>query len=99
MVPHNDQPTDREQFLGMVKKWHDEGNRATESKLIPIKYIPIDNNTVIFLNAQQEEFQDETLAQNKKVRDMRFVSIYKKVEGKWKLLFTGFMDNPNFQKN
>ena len=92
----NDKVSDRADFLARVKQWHDAGNRATKSTIVPIAFIPVDASTVLFLNAQQEVFHNETSQNEANLRDMRFISIYKKVEGHWQLFHTGFINNPNY---
>ena len=84
-----DQARSREEFLGAVKAWYEEGNRASGSEVVPIAFVELAPGLAMFLHSQQERFNEDT-----KVRDIRFVSIYKQEEGRWYLLATSFMDLP-----
>ena len=84
----------RDEFLSLVKQWYDDGNRATGSDIQSIDFIPITPDLTMYLHSQQEEFVDP-VDSSTNVRDIRFVSIYKKEEGRWKTHFTGFMDKSN----
>ena len=84
----------REEYLAIVKDWYDAGNRATDSDVTPIDFIPISKNKVLFLHKQIEKF-DLTNETQKTARDIRFIAIVVKEGGKWKLEFTAFMDVPN----
>ncbi|MEO1258567.1 MAG: DUF4440 domain-containing protein [Bacteroidota bacterium] len=89
-----DQVRSREAFLGRVKQWYEAGNRATGSQIKTIDFIPITDDMVMYLHAQTEEFNDPQDSTVVRSRDIRFVSIYKKEAGNWKIFFTGFMDKP-----
>ena len=83
----------REQFLAGVKSWYEDGNRAVGSETETIGFIPLAPDLVMYLHKQVETFDltrtDETVA-----RDIRFVSIFRKEAGEWKVQFTAFMDAP-----
>lgn len=84
-----DQARSREEFLAAVKAWYDEGNRASGSEVFPIAFVELSPGVVMFLHSQREEFNED-----REVRDIRFVSIYKKEGDRWLLLATSFMDLP-----
>ena len=93
----SDEVRSRTDFLTLVKKWYDDGNRATGSSLKTIEFIPLDDQNVMYLYALQEQFnesQDSTLTN---IRDIRFVATYRKESGIWKNTFTAFMDLPKTQ--
>nr|WP_298994953.1 hypothetical protein [uncultured Allomuricauda sp.] len=85
---------ERKEYLGLVKDWYDKGNRATASTLQSIGFIPLDSSNVLYLYALREEFNAGSNSSKDRARDIRFVAIYRKVEGKWKNSFTAFMDMP-----
>ncbi|MDC6364873.1 MULTISPECIES: nuclear transport factor 2 family protein [Flavobacteriaceae] len=89
-----DQVRNREDYLSAVKQWYDAGNRATGSEVETIAFIPLSAHKVMYLHKQVEKFN---LAENdnQTSRDIRFVSIFVKEEGEWKVDFTAFMDAPN----
>ena len=82
----------RNEYLGLVKQWHEEGNRATASQVEDVEFIPIGHDLVMYLNLQREDFSDGNLGKSQ--REMSFVSIYKRIGDEWKLFFTAFMDKP-----
>ena len=85
-----DQVRGREEFLAAVRAWYDEGNRASGSEVFPIEFIELAPLVAMFLHGQRERFNEDA-----EVRDIRFVSIYKKEQGRWLLLATSFMDLPS----
>lgn len=89
-----DKVRERKEFLGLVKDWYDKGNRATASTLKSIDFIPLDSSNVLYLYALREEFNAGSNSLKENARDIRFVAIYRKVDGKWKNSFTAFMDVP-----
>ncbi|WP_430966799.1 hypothetical protein [Spongiimicrobium sp. 2-473A-2-J] len=84
----------REEFLSLVKTWYEAGNRATASETETIDFIPIAKDMVLYLRSQKEAFNDPKDSTITVVRDMRNVSIHIKEDGRWKSLFTAFMDIP-----
>lgn len=84
----------REEFLALVKTWYEAGNRATASETETIDFIPIAKDMVLYLRSQKEAFNDPGDSTITVVRDMRTVSIHIKEDGRWKSLFTAFMDVP-----
>lgn len=85
----------REEYLGLVKDWYDQGNRATGSTIKSIDFIPVTNDMVLYLYALQERFNDPLDSSKTRIRDIRFVATYTKKDGVWKNAFTAFMDKPN----
>ncbi len=84
----------REDYLALVKDWYDKGNRATGSTIKPIDFVQISDNTVMYLYALQERFNDPNDSTKTNIRDIRFVATYRKENGVWKNSFTAFMDLP-----
>ncbi len=84
----------REEYLGLVKDWYDAGNRATASDVKSIEFIPISENMTLYLHSQREEFINPEDSAETLIRDIRFVTIYRKENDRWKLQFTAFMDAP-----
>ena len=89
-----DKVRERKEYLGLVKDWYDKGNRATGSSLESIDFIPIDSSNVLYLYALREEFNSSNDSSKDNKRDIRFVAIYRKIDGLWKNSFTAFMDMP-----
>ncbi|NAS29891.1 hypothetical protein GTQ40_02805 [Flavobacteriaceae bacterium R38] len=91
-MPGN-QIRNREDYLSAVKQWYDAGNRATDSEVETIAFIPLSPHKVMYLHKQVEKFN---LAENENQtsRDIRFISIFVKEENEWKVDFTAFMDAP-----
>ncbi|SFR34009.1 hypothetical protein SAMN04490243_0765 [Robiginitalea myxolifaciens] len=89
-----DKVRERKEYLSLVKDWYDKGNRATESRLNSIGFIPVDSSCVLFLYALREEFNSTNDSSGNNSRDIRFVAIYRKIDGAWKNSFTAFMDMP-----
>jgi hypothetical protein len=85
-----DRARSRDEFLAAVKTWYDEGNRASGSEVIPVAFVELAPDVVMFLHSQQEQFNEGS-----EVRNIRFVSVYKKEEDRWHLLATSFMDLPS----
>lgn len=81
----------REEYLSLVKQWYDAGNEAVDSEVESIAFIPIAENKVMYLHKQVETFNAET-ANGSTTRDIRFIGIFVKEEGRWKVDFTAFMD-------
>ena len=84
----------REEYLGMVRAWYDQGNRATGSDIESIGFIPVSPDLVLYLNAQREVFNNPQDSTGQSIRDIRFISVYKREDGQWKNYFTAFMDAP-----
>ena len=87
------QVRNREDYLFLVKQWYDAGNRANDSEVESIAFIPIAKNKVMYLHKQIERF-DLVDTEEKVSRDIRFIGIFVKEEGEWKVDFTAFMDAP-----
>jgi len=90
----SDRARERGEFLSLVKKWYDEGNRANGSTIKSIDFIPIDENRVLYLYALQERFTQQADSIQDTSRDIRFIGIYRKENQMWKNAFTAFMDFP-----
>lgn len=88
-----DQVRDREEYLSLVKEWYDAGNRPNDSEVESLAFIPIAKNKVMYLHKQIERF-DLVEAEQKVTRDIRFIGIFIKEDGEWKVDFTAFMDAP-----
>ncbi len=89
-----DQVRNREEYLSLVKQWYDAGNRANDSEVESVAFIPIAKNKVMYLHKQIESFDLVNTEENKISRDIRFIGIFIKEEGEWKVDFTAFMDAP-----
>ncbi len=83
----------REEYLSAVKAWYDAGNRANDSEVQSVAFIPIAKNKIMYLHKQIEKF-DLVDTEDKVSRDIRFIGIFVKEDGKWKVDFTAFMDAP-----
>lgn len=88
-----DQIRNRDEYLSLVKQWYDAGNRANDSEVESVDFIPIAKNKVMYLHKQIEKF-DLVDTEDKVARDIRFIGIFIKEEGEWKVDFTAFMDAP-----
>ncbi|CAM1347387.1 hypothetical protein [Tenacibaculum crassostreae] len=88
-----DQVRNREEYLSLVKQWYDAGNRANDSEVESVAFIPIAKNKVMYLHKQVEKF-DIVNTEKKVSRDIRFIGIFIKEKGEWKVDFTAFMDAP-----
>ncbi len=80
---------ERQEFLDRVQSWFDDGNSASSSRSKIIDMVPLDDNMVLCLSDKTEIFASENSDVMDSVR-FQFVSIYKKVDGQWKLYFTAF---------
>lgn len=89
----SDEVRTREEYLSLVKQWYDAGNRANDSEVESVAFIPIAKNKVMYLHKQIERF-DLVDTEDKVARDIRFIGIFIKEEGEWKVDFTAFMDAP-----
>ncbi len=93
-----DKVRERDEFLPLVKQWYDEGNRAIDSDVQTIDFIPIAEHKVMYLHRQTETFNlmntEETIS-----RAIRFVAIFVREDGQWKVDFTAFMDEPKTKTN
>ncbi len=89
-----DQVRNREEYLSLVKQWYDAGNRANDSEVVSIDFIPIAKNKVMFLHKQIERFDLVDTKEEGASRDIRFIGIFIKEDGEWKVDFTAFMDAP-----
>lgn len=88
------QVRNRSEYLSLVKQWYDAGNRANDSEIESIAFIPLAKNKVMYLHKQIERF-DLVNEKSKTVsRDIRFIGIFIKEDGRWKVDFTAFMDAP-----
>lgn len=89
-----DQVRNREDYLSAVKQWYNAGNRANDSEIESIAFIPLAKNKVMYLHKQIERF-DLVNEKSKTVsRDIRFIGVFIKEDGRWKVDFTAFMDAP-----
>jgi hypothetical protein len=88
-----DEVRNREEYLSLVKQWYDAGNRANDSEVESVAFIPIAKNKVMYLHKQIEKF-DLVDTEENVARDIRFIGIFINEEGKWKVDFTAFMDAP-----
>lgn len=87
-----DEVRNREEYLSLVKQWYDAGNRANDSEVESVAFIPLAKNKVMYLHKQIERF-DLVNEKNKTIsRDIRFIGIFIKEDGRWKVDFTAFMD-------
>ncbi|WP_422860695.1 hypothetical protein ACOKFD_07645 [Flagellimonas sp. S174] len=91
----SDQVRGRKEFLSLVKKWYDEGNRANGTTIKSIDFVPLGDDSVMFLYALEERFANLKDYFQDSSRDIRFVGIYRKENRIWKNTFTAFMDLPN----
>lgn len=89
----SDEVRDRDDFLPLVKQWYEEGNRAIGSEVETVAFIPLTENKVMYLHKQKEAFS--MVGRNDTIfRDIRFISVFIKELGVWKVEFTAFMDAP-----
>lgn len=88
-----DQVRNKEDYLALVKQWYDAGNRANDSEVKSEAFITIAKNKVMYLHKQIERF-DLVDTEVNVSRDIRFIGIFIKEEGEWKVDFTAFMDVP-----
>ena len=88
-----DQVRNRDEYLSLVKQWYDAGNRANDSEVESVAFIPIAKNKVMYLHKQIEKF-DLVDTEDKVARDIRFIGIFIKENDVWKVDFTAFMDAP-----
>lgn len=88
-----DEVRNREEYLSLVKQWYDAGNRANDSEVESVAFIPIAKNKVMYLHKQIEKF-DLVDTEENVARDIRFIGIFIKEDGEWKVDFTAFMDAP-----
>ncbi|WP_425075302.1 hypothetical protein [Psychroserpens sp. S379A] len=89
-----DQVRHRDEYLSLVKQWYDAGNRANDSEVQSVAFIPIAKNKVMYLHKQIERFDLVNTEEKQLSRDIRFIGIFIKEEGEWKVDFTAFMDAP-----
>lgn len=88
-----DEVRNREEYLSLVKQWYDTGNRANDSEVESVAFIPIAKNKIMYLHKQIEKF-DLVDTEENVARDIRFIGIFIKEDGEWKVDFTAFMDAP-----
>ena len=84
----------RKSYLGLVKNWFDQENRATGSTLKTTGFIPMNASEMLYQHTLEEKFYGTVDSLHGKVRDIRFVAVYKREQGIWKNSFTAFMDMP-----
>jgi hypothetical protein len=89
-----DELRQRDEFLLLVKDWYEAGNKAIGSEVESIGFIPLAENKVLYLSKQTESFSVQNSGEST-LRDIRFVSVFVKEEGMWKVDFSAFMDTPN----
>ena len=80
---------DRDEYLSRVKAWHDQGNYATKSEVIPIS-IEVFGDIAYIRFIQVEHF-----ANKEKELTMfigQFASLLKKHNGRWKMYRTSFQE-------
>lgn len=87
MVGDKEMLTTREQFLGGVKRWLDEGNYANFSKVVPIS-VEIFGDIAYVRHLQEEHFHHPDKAPTMFVG--HFASLMKKHKGKWTFYRTSF---------
>lgn len=87
MVGDKEMLTTREQFLGGVKRWLDEGNYANFSKVVPIS-VEIFGDIAYVRHLQEEHFYHPDKAPTMFVG--HFASLMKKHKGKWTFYRTSF---------
>ena len=87
MVGDKETLTTREQFLGGVKRWLDNGNHATYSKVVPIS-VEVFGDIAYIRHLQEEHFHHPDKAPTMFVG--HFASLMKKHKGKWTFFRTSF---------
>jgi hypothetical protein len=87
----DDNVRERDEFLQIVKLWYEAGNRAVDSDVASIAFIPLTDKKVLYLSKQVESFSSEG-DEDHISRDIRFVSVFVKEKGTWKMDFSAFMD-------
>ena len=84
----------RSEYLGLVKQWYEDGNKATASQVYDVEFIPLSDDLVMYLHVQREDFSNDD-GEDVGFREISFVSIYKRTQDdSWQVYFTGFMDRP-----
>ena len=87
MVGNKETLTTRDQFLGGVKGWFEEGNYATYSKVVPIS-VEIFGDIAYVRHLQEEHFHHPDAAPTMFIG--HFASLMKKHKGKWTFYRTSF---------
>ncbi|MBL7472040.1 nuclear transport factor 2 family protein [Robertkochia sediminum] len=87
----SDEVRKRDEFLQSVRQWYEAGNRATDSEVASIAFIPLAKNKVMYLHKQVETF-DLAHDEESTSRDIRFLGVFVKEKEEWKVEFTAFMD-------
>lgn len=87
----------RDEFLGRIKKWYDDGNRPVANEVTTIDFVPISNNIVLLLSSQAETFNDPNDSTQRTTIEFRSVNVFKKKNGNWRSHFTAFLEAKEYR--